>query len=37
MLVKNALYGETTPLETYFKPGQGITSEEIVDFIRSSM
>lgn len=34
-LVQEAIYGETVPLETYLKPGQGITGEELVDFIDS--
>ena len=33
-LVKDALYGLTVPMESYFKPGQGITSEEIVEQIK---
>lgn len=36
-IVKEAIYGITTPLETYFKPGQGITSEELVDFVKKGM
>ena len=33
-LVQQGIYGEPIPLETYFKPGQGITGEELVDFVR---
>ena len=32
-LVQEALYGETVPIETYLKPGQGITGEELIDFV----
>lgn len=32
-IVKTAIYGETIPIETYLKPGQGITGEELVDFL----
>jgi len=34
-LVKNELYGLQTPMETLFKPGVGVTSEEIVTRIKS--
>jgi 2-oxoglutarate ferredoxin oxidoreductase subunit alpha len=30
-LVTDGIYGSTTTIETYFKPGEGITSEEIVE------
>lgn len=33
-LVKDAIYGITTPIEEYYKPGQGITAEEIVEFVK---
>jgi 2-oxoglutarate ferredoxin oxidoreductase subunit alpha len=33
-LVQEALYGEAVPLVPYFKPGQGITGEELVEFIK---
>jgi len=33
-LVKDALYGLSVPMESYFKPGQGITSEELADQIK---
>jgi 2-oxoglutarate ferredoxin oxidoreductase subunit alpha len=36
-LVKDAIYGIDTPLENYFKPGQGITSEELVEFVTKGM
>lgn len=36
-LVKNAIYGETAAIEGYFKPGQGITAEEIVEFVKSKL
>jgi 2-oxoglutarate ferredoxin oxidoreductase subunit alpha len=36
-LVKDAIYGSTTPMEGYFKPGQGITAEEIVDYVKKGM
>ena len=36
-LVQEAIYGETVPIETYFKPGQGITGEELEDFLRSKI
>ncbi len=36
-LVKDALYGLTVPMEGYFKPGQGITSEEIVEEVKKGL
>mgnify|MGYP001011241069 CR=1 FL=1 len=36
-LVKDAIYGIATPLENYFRPGQGITSEELVDLVKKGM
>lgn len=36
-IVKEALYGETTPLEGFLRPGQGITSEEIVEYIKGGL
>lgn len=33
-MVKDSIYGLTTPLTNYFKPGEGITVEEIVDQVR---
>lgn len=33
-IVKDVIYGETIPIETYLKPGQGITGEELVDFLK---
>lgn len=35
-MVKDAIYGITTPLEYYFRPGKGITSEEIVAYVTSN-
>lgn len=32
-LVQEALYGATVPLKGYFKPGQGITGEELADYV----
>ena len=29
-MVENALYGMTVPIESYLRPGLGITTEEIV-------
>lgn len=34
-LVKDAIYGVTTPIENYFRPGVGITAEEIVECVKS--
>lgn len=34
-LVKDDIYGLTTPMEFYFKPGQGITAEEIAEYVKS--
>lgn len=34
-LVRDAIYGVTTPMEFYFKPGQGITAEEIAEYVKS--
>ena len=36
-LVVDAIYGCTTPIEGYFKPGQGITAEEIFDYVKKGM
>jgi len=36
-LVKDALYGLSVPMASYFKPGQGITSEEIVEEIKGGL
>ncbi len=36
-MVKHAIYGLTTPIEDYFKPGMGITSEEIVEYVKKGM
>lgn len=36
-IVKDASYGLGTPLEYYFKPGQGITAEEIVEYVKKGM
>lgn len=33
-LVTDAIYGESVPLENYYKPGQGITAEELVERIK---
>lgn len=33
-LVKQSIYGEAVPIEPYFRPGIGITSEEIVDKVK---
>lgn len=32
-LVKDGIYGVTTPMEYYFRPGKGITSDELVAYI----
>ncbi|MGI6534010.1 MAG: ferredoxin oxidoreductase [Peptococcia bacterium] len=32
-LVQEALYGETVPIATYLMPGQGITAEELSDYV----
>ncbi len=34
-LVTDALYGETVEIDTLYKPGMGITAEEIVERIKS--
>ncbi|ATW26451.1 transketolase C-terminal domain-containing protein [Candidatus Formimonas warabiya] len=34
-LIVDAIYGCTTPLDTHYKPGEGITSEEIVQKVHS--
>jgi 2-oxoglutarate ferredoxin oxidoreductase subunit alpha len=34
-LVTDAIYGKTTPIEPFFKPGVGITPEEITDRIKT--
>jgi 2-oxoglutarate ferredoxin oxidoreductase subunit alpha len=34
-LVTNAIYGCTTPIEPFFKPGVGVTPEEIVDRVKT--
>lgn len=36
-IIKEAAYGLTTPLEYYFKPGQGIAAEEIVEYVKKGM
>ncbi len=36
-LVTDAIYGCTTPMEGYFKPGQGVTAEEIVEYVKKGM
>lgn len=36
-LVTDAIYGETTPVTGYFKPGVGITADEIVEFVNKQM
>lgn len=36
-IVKGECYGLTTPLEYYFKPGQGITAEEIAEYVKKGM
>ncbi|PKM88388.1 MAG: ferredoxin oxidoreductase [Firmicutes bacterium HGW-Firmicutes-12] len=33
-LVTDAIYGESVPLENYYKPGQGITAEELVEYVK---
>lgn len=33
-LVTDAIYGESVPLENYYRPGQGITAEELVDCVK---
>jgi 2-oxoglutarate ferredoxin oxidoreductase subunit alpha len=33
-LVKNELYGVTTPMTSYYRPGEGITVEEVVEEVR---
>lgn len=32
-LVQEAIYGETVPIEGYLMPGQGITAEELIEYI----
>ncbi len=34
-LVKEAIYGIATPMEYYFRPGKGITAEEIEEYVKS--
>jgi len=34
-LVTHAIYGSTTPIEPFFKPGVGVTPEEIVDRVKT--
>lgn len=36
-LVTNAIYGETVAMENYFKPGMGITAEELVELVKKGM
>ncbi len=36
-IVKEAIYGESVPMESYFKPGQGITGEEIVEYVKKGL
>ncbi|MDD4048019.1 MAG: transketolase C-terminal domain-containing protein [Clostridia bacterium] len=36
-MVKEAIYGETVPVETYLRPGQAITGEEVTEFIKKSI
>jgi len=36
-IVKDAIYGESVPLEGYYRPGQGITAEEIVELVKKGM
>jgi 2-oxoglutarate ferredoxin oxidoreductase subunit alpha len=33
-LIKNDVYGETTPLHTLLRPGVGITKDEVVDEVK---
>lgn len=35
-LVQEAIYGETVPIDGYLMPGQGITAEELIDFIQNN-
>lgn len=32
-LVQEAIYGETVPLDGYLMPGQGITAEELIEYV----
>ncbi|MEG1501085.1 MAG: transketolase C-terminal domain-containing protein, partial [Clostridiales bacterium] len=34
-IVTNAIYGCTTPIEKFFKPGEGITDEELVEKVKA--
>lgn len=36
-IVTDAIYGETVPIDCYLKPGQGITAEELVDYVKKVM
>jgi 2-oxoglutarate/2-oxoacid ferredoxin oxidoreductase subunit alpha len=36
-LVKDAIYGETVPLTSCFRPGIGVTAEEIVDSVKKGL
>ncbi|MGF7186492.1 2-oxoglutarate ferredoxin oxidoreductase subunit alpha [Desulfitispora alkaliphila] len=36
-LVKHAIFGTTTPIEQYFRPGIGITAEELIDKVKSTL
>ncbi len=36
-IVKEAIYGESVPMESYFKPGQGVTGEEIVEYVKKGL
>ncbi|EHQ87268.1 2-oxoacid:ferredoxin oxidoreductase subunit alpha [Desulfosporosinus youngiae] len=36
-LVTQSIYGQTVPIETLFKPGVGITSEEIVEKLKTTV
>ena len=36
-LVQEAIYGETIPIDPYLMPGQGITAEELVEYVREKI
>lgn len=36
-IVKEAIYGETIPFEYCFRPGQGLTAEEVVELVKKGM
>ena len=36
-MMTEALYGMTVPMTDYFKPGKGVSSEELIDQVKSMM